>query len=238
MTDSFLLTLSDGRRYPYRLVFSSRAKYIRIKLSNTGELSVTLPKRYAQKKAHYFISSKTDWIEKQLSRLPEKSAFDSIPPTIALELIEQSWSVELSKKTYNGVILEVSAEKQLTISGQIDDIEMVKKVINKWMQKMCRPIFSSMMQEIAEEHGFYYKRLSIRSQKTRWGSCSSDKNINLNSKLLMMPEDVVRYVMIHELCHTLEMNHSPRFWALVEECDPLFKQHRKKLKEYGATIFL
>ena len=238
MTDRFLLTLSDGRQHPYRLVFSNRAKYIRIKLSNSGELSVTLPKRHAQKKAHSFIRSKTDWIEKQLSKLPEKSVLGKIPSTIALELIEQTWSVELIAKTFNGVILEVTADKQLTISGQIEDIETVKKVINKWMQTMCRPVFSSMMQEIAEEHGFYYKRLSIRSQKTRWGSCSSDKNINLNSKLLMMPEDVVRYVMIHELCHTLEMNHSARFWALVEECDPLFRQHRKKLKEYGATIFL
>lgn len=238
MTEKYFLTLSNGSQYPYRLAVSNRAKYIRIKLSSTGELSVTLPKLQAQKKAHAFIKSKTGWIEKQLSRLPEKPQGDCIPSLLDLKLIQQSWAINLLEKDINGVVLDASDDKQLNISGQINKTELVKKVINKWMQHKCRPIFTTMMQSLAEEHGFHFKRLSIRSQKTRWGSCSNHKNINLNSKLLMMPDPIVRYVMIHELCHTLEMNHSSRFWALVEDCDPLYKQHRKQLKTLGSSIVL
>ena len=95
-----------------------------------------------------------------------------------------------------------------------------------------------MLQELAELHGFHYQRLSIRAQKTRWGSCSHQKNINLNCKLLFMPEEVVKYVMIHELCHTIEMNHSSRFWALVNDCDPSYKKHKQQLKDLSREVVL
>jgi predicted metal-dependent hydrolase len=94
------------------------------------------------------------------------------------------------------------------------------------------------MEALAEEHGFHFNRLSFRSQKTRWGSCSGNKNISLNSKLLFMSEAVVKYVMIHELCHTVEMNHSSRFWSLVEDCDPEYRHHKKQLKEYGKLVLI
>ena len=95
-----------------------------------------------------------------------------------------------------------------------------------------------MLEQLAEEHGFHYNGLSIRAQKTRWGSCSSKKNINLNCKLLFMPVEVVNCVMIHELCHTIEMNHSSRFWDLVADCDPNYKENRKSLKLLGKELFL
>ena len=95
-----------------------------------------------------------------------------------------------------------------------------------------------MLEDLAEKHGFHYKKLSIRSQKTRWGSCSSSKNISLNSKLLLFSRDIVQYVMIHELCHTIQMNHSSSFWKLVEDCDPNFKNNRKELKQQEKLIFL
>lgn len=75
-----------------------------------------------------------------------------------------------------------------------------------------------------------FSNFSIREQSTRWGSCSVEKNISLNQQLMFLPYELVRYVIIHELCHTKELNHSKRFWHLVEKHDPNWQAHRKALR--------
>jgi len=177
MAEVFHLQLSDGQKYPYKIVLSKRAKYIRIKLTQQGDLSVTIPVLTKIKLGHEFVE-------------------------------------------------------------QINDQRIINRTLNHWCKQKAKSIFNNKLQQLAELHGFHYQRLSIRAQKTRWGSCSHKKNINLNCKLLFMPEEVVRYVMIHELCHTIEMNHSNRFWALVEECDPMYKTHKKTLKTIGKSIVI
>ena len=84
--------------------------------------------------------------------------------------------------------------------------------------------------------GVTYGRISIRSQKTRWGSCSAKGNLNYNWKLMLCPERVQDYVVVHELAHRKEMNHSPAFWAEVEKILPDYRERRKWLKTYGQTV--
>jgi hypothetical protein len=79
--------------------------------------------------------------------------------------------------------------------------------------------------------GVDYGRITIRHQKTRWGSCSSKGNINYNCMLMLVPDELQDYVVVHELCHRIHMNHSPEFWAEVEKVLPDYKQRRKRLKE-------
>ena len=81
-----------------------------------------------------------------------------------------------------------------------------------------------------------YATISIRDQKTRWGSCSSKGNLYFSWRLILAPPKVLDYVVVHELCHRKEMNHSPRFWALVESMIPDYKTHRKWLKENGEKL--
>ncbi len=237
MNEKFPLILSSGKSHEYQIKPSKRAKNIRINLSNTGQLSVTLPYRLSLLKAHNFVKSKTSWIEKHLLALP-KIVVDTIPRKLNFELLNETWFIETQTIHSTSITLEELAENIIVVTGDIKNTDLVKKLLNKWCQKKCRDVFSSMIETIAEEHGFHFNRLCIRSQKTRWGSCSSNKNISLNSKLLFMPKDIVRYVIIHELCHTIEMNHSKHFWALVEDCDPNFRHHKKVLKEYGKQIVI
>ena len=243
MTNVFNLSLSDGQQYPYQIVHSKRAKYIRIKLSQQGNLSVTLPVFTKVDLAHEFIRSKKIWIEKNLLKVTVQ-AINVLPQTLNLRLIEESWTVlyaetqefsktDLKLKEQPGCTLELKGS-----SGNLSNSTIVAKNLNQWCRKKAQKIFNKMLQEVAELHGFHYQRLSIRAQKTRWGSCSHQKNINLNCKLLFMPEEVVKYVMIHELCHTIEMNHSSRFWSLVEECDPQYQSHKRELKSLGKEIAL
>lgn len=84
--------------------------------------------------------------------------------------------------------------------------------------------------------GVTYGRITLRCQKTRWGSCTSKGNLNFNVLLMLAPPEVLDYVVVHELCHRLEMNHSPRFWALVAQHDPGFKEHRAWLRKNGTAL--
>ena len=84
--------------------------------------------------------------------------------------------------------------------------------------------------------GVEYGRITIRMQKSRWGSCSSKGNLNFNCLLMRTPDEIIDYVVVHELCHLKEMNHSPRFWAEVEKIFPDYKERRKWLKDHGNEI--
>lgn len=90
----------------------------------------------------------------------------------------------------------------------------------------------------AQQLGVSYERIRIAGQKTRWGSCSSKGTLSFNWKLMLAPPKVLDYVVVHEICHLKEMNHSPRFWRLVEELMPDYKEYRKWLKENGNTLQL
>jgi len=237
MADNYWLDFSESeQRHPYKLVRSNRAKYVRIKISNDGDLSVVLPKGISEKHAHSFIRKKSQWISDNLQKIVITDN-GKYPKSISLKLLGEQWSIKYLEKSHTVKLLEINNDS-LEITGDIEDWNAIKTVINRWCKAKAQKVFKEMLEALAEEHGFHFNRLTIRSQKTRWGSCSSSKNINLNSKLILMPENIVKYVMIHELCHTIEMNHSSRFWQLVEDCDPSYKNNRKQLKLLGRRIYL
>ena len=106
----------------------------------------------------------------------------------------------------------------------------------KKLKKEARNHLASMTEYWAEKIGVSYGRISIRGQKTRWGSCSSKGNLNYNYLLLLCPDEVAEYVVIHELCHRIHMNHSKRFWEKIEEFCPNYRQARKWLKQNGNSL--
>lgn len=238
MSDIHQLRLADNQFYPYKLVKSNRAKYIRIKVSTMGELSVILPRGISEKHAHNFMHKKSHWISKTIANIPEGKN-TKFPEYLDLKLLNQTWKVNYrTSDIKNAIQLEETSENALDVTGNIEDWDLVKKQLNQWCKIKANLIFKNMIEALAEEHGFHFNKLTIRSQKTRWGSCSTNKNISLNSKLLFMPINVTKYVMIHELCHTIEMNHSSKFWQLVESCDEHYKNNRTMLKKLGKLIII
>jgi len=103
-------------------------------------------------------------------------------------------------------------------------------------KKMARKQLLPMIEELAPIVGVVYGRVSIRAQKSRWGSCSREGNLNFNCLLVMTPASVQRYVIVHELCHRKEMNHSANFWAEVERIVPDYREQRKWLKKNGGEL--
>ena len=108
----------------------------------------------------------------------------------------------------------------------------------KKLKKEARNHLASLTEYWAEKIGVSYGRISIRGQKTRWGSCSSKGNLNYNYLLMLCPDDVIEYVVIHELCHRVYMNHSKRFWKKIEEFCPNYRQARKWLKQNGNSLIV
>lgn len=97
-------------------------------------------------------------------------------------------------------------------------------------------VFPERVRFYAGKMGISYGRITIRRQKTRWGSCSQSGNLNFNCLLMLAPPGVIDYVVVHELCHRIEMNHSSRFWKLVEEVYPGYDQWKRWLKENGGRL--
>ena len=104
------------------------------------------------------------------------------------------------------------------------------------LKKQAHAEFPPRMNELAQWMGLRFDRLAIRAQKTRWGSCSARRSINLNCLLVLVPAEVRDYVMIHELCHLRYLNHSAAFWKLVEKYDPDHRQHRCWLREHEQSL--
>ena len=123
-------------------------------------------------------------------------------------------------------------QKALKEEGRFTEREIKK------LQALAKQVFPEKVAYYARLLGVTYGRISIRKQKTRWGSCSREGNLNFNSLLMMAPPEVLDYVVVHELCHRLEMIHSARFWAQVERVIPDYRKPRKWLKEHGSQLML
>lgn len=137
-----------------------------------------------------------------------------------------------SKKDWIISTLEKIEKSQDTNIPKEKFTETEMKIIRKRAKREI-PI---LVDEYAPLIGVTYNRISIRAQKTRWGSCTFDGNLNFNCLLVLLPERVMRYVVVHELCHRKEMNHSKKFWNEVAKILPDYKELRKKLKEEGANL--
>ena len=95
-----------------------------------------------------------------------------------------------------------------------------------------------MLHELAENHGFIYAGVTIKANRSNWGSCSARKHINLSLYLMLLPKHLIEYVLLHELCHTVEMNHGARFWALLDEAtEGNLRQYRAALKRFSSSVF-
>lgn len=110
--------------------------------------------------------------------------------------------------------------------------------LEKRYRQAAKEYIPKRVEYYAGQLGVSYGRIRIAEQKTRWGSCSGKGTLSFNWKLMLAPPKVLDYVVVHELCHLKEMNHSPRFWKLVEEIMPDYKEYRKWLKENGNTLQL
>lgn len=159
--------------------------------------------------------------------------------TIAIEIRpDGAVLVRAPKRMSEAAIGQFVAQKQDWIEKHLPKLALPKLTEGE-LQTLARQAKTVLAQRVAyfaPLAGVSYGAITIRSQRTRWGSCSSKGNLSFNCLLMLAPEEVADYVVVHELCHRKEMNHSPRFWAEVEKVLPDYRESRRWLKENGGAL--
>ncbi len=153
-----------------------------------------------------------------------------LPENIWLASCRENWKVNYHYSPIK-IKLILCPNYEIALLGNIEDHALCLAIIKKWLQQKAETILSSGLFELSREFQLPFHSVKIRNQKTRWGSCSSEKKINLNYKLIFLPPELIRHILIHELCHTVHLNHSPQFWHLVAKYDPNWRLHNRLSKQ-------
>ena len=172
-----------------------------------------------------FDSKIEDPIERKRDEARQKAVPDTPfpPPRIELWACGENWRVYVAGGDGRGRV-SVIGPGLLALSGDAHNKHSMRLLLRRWLMERAREFLTPALEECARELGFDFERILIRRQRTRWGSCSANRHISINARLLMVEPKIAEYVLIHELCHTKEMNHSPRFWKLVERHEPDYRR--------------
>lgn len=210
---------------------SRRARRMSVRVYPGGRVEVVVPPGAAPAVVQRFVGSHRQWIERRVEDLSAASplALEHRPQSIDLPAIERTYSVEYRRTASTRITVTRSGERVLVVSGAIDTDHAVEYALQQWLAALAQETLYAALSAVAGQGGFPFKRIQIRRQRTRWGSCSASGTISLNVCLLFLDPAVVRYLLVHELCHTKQMNHSPRFWALVARHEPRYEQLDREL---------
>ncbi len=220
------ITISQ-EEFTYKLKRSARAKYLRLQISRGSELELVLPRGIEIKEAEDFIIKKAGWIKKHL-----KAAKITEPQFLLFgEKIEVVQHFDMFAKRHSVHY----KENLLKIVSPAGTNYPDQKFYEHWLRRRAKIYLINRALELADNYGFDVNKVTIKGQKTRWGSCSTKGNLNFNFRLMRYRKEVIDYVIIHELCHLRHMNHSKRFWALVGKHIPEYKDLRDELKRKSAV---
>jgi predicted metal-dependent hydrolase len=215
-----------------------RAKHIKLKASEHG-LELVVPPRFNVKEIPAILETHRPWIEKQLKKMAvETCANPPFEPPLTLEFsgIEQQWKIQYVMMNYKKIKILTRPHQEIVLMGNINNKEACKEALLIWLKEIAKIYLIKLLTDISEEIHLPFSKAIIRNQSSRWGSCTAEKTISLNFKLLFLPAILTRHIIIHELCHTKQLNHSDRFWKLVAKFDTKWQTHRSMLRRAQQHI--
>ena len=213
----------NNKQFTYSIKKSNRAKFIRIRINIDGGIELVVPRFVNLRTAEKFLLKKKEFLYKHFKLVNNRqNRYYYLGNEIK---IIKSNDIDLS---YNGPALRGN---KLYINAQ-GTIVNVEDEYRRWLKGQAERYIPVRVKEFSEKYKFNYNRITIRSQKSRWGSCSSKNNLSFNYKLMYFNSKIIDYVIIHELCHLREMNHSKEFWKIVEGMMPDYKTYKQQLKSF------
>ena len=212
---------------------SARARRLSIKVFPRGRVEVVVPKRTRPKEVESFVAENSEWIKKAresfaLTHPPEPF---KLPDSIELRAIGRAVSVRYQLRKADKTVRFRSTDQSVVLSGRIDNEKLCIAALKRWLSSTARKAFQPKLTVLAELTGTQFNKLQVRAQRTCWGSRSGNGTISLNLCLLFLEPELVRYLMIHELCHGRHMNHSKRFWRMVSKFEPEYRKLDRELTE-------
>jgi len=219
------LQLFEARDFnaPWNVRISRRARRLSVRVYPGGRVEVVVPPGASPTAIQRFVGNHRDWIDQRVADLSAGRLNEVRPEVIDLPAIGRRFVVEYRPTQTARITVSVIGEGWVRVTGQLDDHRQVAAALRTWLVSLAQTELRQALTKVAQAAGFQFSRMQIRQQRTRWGSCSATGTISLNLCLLFQSAPVLHYLLIHELCHTRHMNHSRRFWALVESLEPDYR---------------
>jgi predicted metal-dependent hydrolase len=209
----------------YSVRRSDRARRVRVVVEPTGAVEVVLPRRAAQREAAAAVAELRPWIER---RLTESQA------------LRERLAARGDGLPYLGELLRPRREPGRTRAHRRGDVLLFgdRVQIERWYRRMARIEVEPRLDDAVAALGVSYRSVRIANQRTRWGSCSTTGAMSFNWRLLLGPPEILDYVVWHEACHLVHMDHSRAFWSLLERHRPDYRVARRWLRDHGPTLVL
>jgi predicted metal-dependent hydrolase len=227
------LQLSD-KHIPYTLKRSAKRRSIGLRIDERG-LTVSMPLRASERWLHSVLQDKADWVARQLDKWQARKALpvfwaegSSIPFRGEQFLLSLTPRIRGAKAMLQGEVLHVPV-------GMDAEADQIEKAVVQWYREEALRVFRECSEYFAPLMNVAPREIRLTSARTQWGSCTIRGVVRLNWHLVKMPLHLIDYVVVHELAHLVEMNHSPAFWKVVEGACPDYRQCRAELHGYGIA---
>ncbi len=222
----------------YHVRVSNRAKRVNLCIKPGIGLEVVVPKRFDQSRITKIIKDNRSWIERNLEKYSKSFVPEtiSLPSSISLLAIEKTIRIHYKPERHPGRVILQADENNIWIFADQQYTKEISYALCDHLKQVARNVLVPLLSQLAEDAGIEFARVSIRGQRTRWGSCSSKGNINLNYKLLFLPRNLVCYVLLHELAHRRFLNHSARYWEYLATLCPNARALDRQLAKSGRLV--
>jgi predicted metal-dependent hydrolase len=226
--------LLSGKDISYTLKRSGYRRSINLRIDDRG-LTVNAPLRASEKWLHSVLQDKADWVVKQLDGWQSKKA----PPIFWAEGARipfrgEEFILTLTPKV-RGTVPQLHGEILHVPVGMEAEVAQIEKAVTHWYRIEALRVFNECAEHFAPLLQVKPKEIKLTAARTQWGNCTVSGVVRLNWQLVKMPLHLIDYVVVHELAHLVEMNHSPAFWQVVESACPEYKQFRAELRGYGVA---
>ncbi len=226
------LSLFDSRQNndPFAIRVSTRARRLTARVHVGGRVEIVVPVGIGFKSVSDFVQRSTPWINAKVIVMQDRGTAcpavedEGLPKNVNFaftgEQFEMQWHLGSSAKL---------TEREGRLKIQAADIGTARSLLCGWLKRAANVRLENRLYDLADTLGFRVEKVSVRTQRTRWGSYSSRGTLSLNVALMFQTPKVVRYLFVHELAHTRYMNHSSEFWCLVESIEPEYRQLDREL---------
>jgi len=235
------LGTTEGQVFPsYTIRVSPRAKRVILKISSRHGLEVVIPKGFSQRNIPKILSEKKAWIEQGFRQMESKGQVLArscdLPVAIHFQSVNKGFQVEYVPLPNGRLSLSHRTGSNLIFTGDYSDTGGCQALLKRWLTHQARLHLIPWLNQLSDQTGLTFRQAQIRGQKSRWGSCSTSGNISLNYNLLFLRPELVQYIMHHELCHTIHMNHSKNFYQLLFKWEKRYLENRSAMKTVWELV--
>ena len=215
-------------------------RYLSIKTAPGRGVWVNIPFGVSRRQVDKFLDEQREWIVQKRLQMKEYEQKTGVGLKIGAEIKTKAHLLRLMETERPQPDYKIEGQLIILYIPRGTVYEKVEGLVKNFLLEIykmeCCRLLPEKVKAFAQKYGFTYSRLSFRNNISNWGSCSVDNHISLNIKLMKLPDDLIDYVILHELCHTVEKNHSGNFWKLVRQVCPDFETRRKQLRTYHTRL--